>query len=185
MNKLVPIILAVGVAAACKKSDEAPAPPAPPTASPPTAAAPPSSMPPIDATNIASIAMGSKDHTTLVAAVKAADYVPSIANSGPLTVFAPTNAAFEKLPAGTVETLLKPEKQADLREILKYHVTTSVYEAKDLKEGMTLGMANGAKVTVHVVDGQVTVNDAKVLASIRASNGIVHVIDAVLLPPTP
>ena len=184
MNKLVPIILAVGVAAACKKTDKPQAQPAPTTA-PAPAAAPASSMPPLDPTNIASIAMGSKDHTTLVAAVKAADYVPSIANSGPLTVFAPTNAAFEKLPPGTVEALVKPDKQADLREILKYHVTTSVYETKDLKDGMTLGMANGAKVTVHVVDGQVTINDAKVLASIRASNGIVHVIDAVLLPPPP
>ncbi|MBK9035789.1 MAG: fasciclin domain-containing protein [Myxococcales bacterium] len=180
---VIPFALTLIPLAGCKKKDEAPAQP-PPAAAP--KAAPASSMPPLDPTNIASIAMGSKDHTTLVAAVKAADYVPSIANSGPLTVFAPTNAAFEKLPPGTVEGLVKPDKQADLREILKYHVTTSVYETKDLKDGMTLGMANGAKVTIHVgADGQVSVNDAKVLASIRASNGIVHVIDTVLLPPPP
>ncbi|MEZ4399999.1 MAG: fasciclin domain-containing protein [Kofleriaceae bacterium] len=177
---VVPVVLILMPVAACKQHEASPAP-----APAPAPAAPATSLPPLDPTNIASIAMGSKDHTTLVAAVKAADYVPSIANSGPLTVFAPTNAAFEKLPPGTVEALVKPDKQADLREILKYHVTTSVYETKDLKDGMTLGMANGAKVTIHVVDGQVTVNDAKVLTSIRASNGIVHVIDTVLLPPAP
>ncbi len=140
-------------------------------------------LPPLDPNNIVSIATGSKDHTTLVTALKAADYVTSVANPGPLTVFAPTNEAFAKLPAGTVESLVKPEKQADLREILKYHVTTSVYETKFLQDGQTLSMANGAKTTIHVKDGKVTINDANVVASIRASNGIVHVIDAVLLPP--
>ena len=130
-----------------------------------------------------SFAVASKDHTTLVAALKAADYVTAVANPGPLTVFAPTDAAFAKLPAGTVEALVKPEKQADLKEVLKYHATTSVWEAKDLKDGMTLGMSNGKKVTIKVVDGQIMVNDAKILASVRASNGVVHVIDTVLLPP--
>jgi len=139
--------------------------------------------PPLDPNNIVSIAAGSKDHSTLVAALKAADYVRSVANPGPLTVFAPTNDAFGKLPAGTVEGLLKPDKQADLKEIIKYHATTSVYEMKDLKDGQQLAMANGRKVTVHVKDGKVKINDANVVASIRASNGIVHVIDAVLLPP--
>ncbi len=182
MNKLVPIILAVGVAAACKKSDKPQAQPAPATAPAPTAAAP-SAPPPLDPTNIVSIAVASKDHTTLVAALRAADYVTAIANPGPLTVFAPTDAAFAKLPAGTVDALVKPEKQADLKEVLKYHATTSVWEAKDLKDGMTLGMSNGKKVTIKVVDGQIMVNDAKILASVRASNGVVHVIDTVLLPP--
>ncbi|MDO8348753.1 MAG: fasciclin domain-containing protein [Planctomycetota bacterium] len=115
--------------------------------------------------------------------LRAADFVSSVANPGPLTVFAPTNDAFGKLPAGTVESLCKPEKQADLREILKYHVAASVYEQKDLKDGMQLGMANGKKLTIHVTNGKVMVNDANVVASIRASNGIVHVVDAVLLPP--
>ena len=140
--------------------------------------------PPLDPNNIVSIAAGSKDHTTLVTALKAADYVRSVANPGPLTVFAPTNAAFDKLPAGTVEGLLKPEKQSDLKEIIKYHATTSVYDQAALKDGMQLAMANGKKVTIRVKDGKVTVNDANVVASIRASNGIVHIIDAVLLPPT-
>ena len=89
--------------------------------------------PPLDPNNIVSIATSSKDHTTLVAALQAADYVRSVANPGPLTVFAPTDAAFGKLPAGTVEGLVKPEKQADLREILKYHVAAAVYEEPALK----------------------------------------------------
>ena len=140
--------------------------------------------PPLDPNNIVSIAAGSKDHTTLVTALKAADYVRSVANPGPLTVFAPTNDAFAKLPAGTVEGLLKPEKQADLKEIIKYHATTSVYEQSSLKDGMQLAMANGKKVVVSAKDGKVQINGANVIASVRASNGIVHVIDAVLLPPT-
>lgn len=183
MQKLLSASLfAVVVLSGCKKK-EAAAPPAPAPVTAP-AAPPAPSTPPLDPNNIVSIAVGSKDHTTLVAALKAADYVTSIANPGPLTVFAPTNDAFAKLPPGTVEELVKPEKQADLKEILKYHATTSVYEAKDLKDGMSLGMANGAKVTIKVTaDGKITVNDANVLASIRASNGVVHVIDGVLLPP--
>ncbi len=140
--------------------------------------------PPLDPDNIVSIAVGSKDHSTLVAALQAADYVRSVANPGPLTVFAPTNAAFAKLPPGTVESLVKPERQSDLREILKYHVAPAVYEAGALKDGMVLGMANGKKVTFHRRDGKVMVNDATVVTSIRASNGIVHVIDGVLLPPS-
>lgn len=139
--------------------------------------------PPLDPNNIVSIAVASKDHTTLVTALKAADYVRSVANTGPLTVFAPTNAAFDKLPAGTVDTLLKPEKQADLKEIIKYHAAPSTYEQKDLKDGQQLAMANGKKVTIRIVDGKMTVNGANVLASVRASNGVVHVIDGVLLPP--
>lgn len=152
-------------------------------AAPAKSVTPQSNLPPLDPKNIVSIAVGSKDHTTLVTALKAADYVPSVANPGPLTVFAPTNAAFEKLPAGTVDGLLKPEKKDDLREVLKYHVTTSVYETKDMKDGDTLSMANGAKATLHVKDGKVTINEANVVASICASNGIVHVVDGVLLPP--
>jgi uncharacterized surface protein with fasciclin (FAS1) repeats len=177
-------LFTLAVISGCKK-DDAPAQKAPPAVAP-TAVAPKKVEVPLDPNNIVSIAVGSKDHTTLVAALKAADYVTSIANPGPLTVFAPTDAAFAKLPAGTVEELVKPEKQADLKEILKYHATTSVYEAKDLKDGMKLGMANGKPVMIKVgADGKITVNDANVVASIRASNGVVHVIDAVLLPPAP
>ncbi|MCC7382092.1 MAG: fasciclin domain-containing protein [Deltaproteobacteria bacterium] len=133
--------------------------------------------------DIVDVASGSKDHTTLVTAVKAADLVTVLRGSGPLTVFAPTNAAFDKLPKGTVEGLLKPDKKFDLEKILQYHVSTSVYETKDMKDGMTLGVANGGKVTFRVKDGKVTVNDANIVATIRASNGIIHVIDGVLLPP--
>lgn len=133
--------------------------------------------------DIVDVASGSKDHTTLVTAVKAADLVTVLRGSGPLTVFAPTNAAFDKLPKGTVEGLLKPDKKFDLEKILQYHVSTSVYETKDMKDGMTLGVANGGKVTFRVKDGKVMVNDANIVATIRASNGIIHVIDGVLLPP--
>lgn len=145
-----------------------------------------SELPPVDATNIVSIASNSKDHTTLVTALKAADYVRSVSNAGPFTVFAPTNAAFAKLPAGTVEGLLKPEKSDDLREVLKYHVTTSTYPVQQLKDGQILAMANGKKATVHVAaDNKVKINDATIIASVPASNGMVHVVDAVLLPPAP
>lgn len=160
-----------------------------PTAAPTPGNPPPtvrqdSAPPPLDPTNIVSIATASPDHKTLVAALKAADYVKSVANPGPLTVFAPTDAAFAKLPAGTVESLVQPAKQADLREILKYHVAASVYEVPSLKDGMQLGMANGKKVTIRVVDGKVKVNDATIVASVRGSNGVVHVVDTVLLPPS-
>lgn len=138
-----------------------------------------------DAKDIVDIAVGSPDHTTLVTAVKAADYVQSLKNPGPLTVFAPTNAAFAKLPAGTVEGLLKPDKQGDLQKLLQYHVTPATYELRWLKDGQVLGQANGGKVKIAVKNGKVTVNGANIVASIRASNGIVHVIDAVLLPPPP
>lgn len=136
-----------------------------------------------DVKDVVDIAVGSPDHTTLVAAVKAADYVQSLKNPGPLTVFASTNAAFAKLPKGTVEGLLRPEKKGDLEKLLQYHVTPSTYEVRWLKDGQTLGQANGAKIKIAVKNGKVTVNGANIVASIRASNGIVHVIDAVLLPP--
>ncbi|MBZ0238585.1 MAG: fasciclin domain-containing protein [Deltaproteobacteria bacterium] len=178
--------LALVVIAGCKKTQEQPA-PTQTSATAATAAAPAKSTPPpLDPNNIVSIAMASKDHTTLVAALEAADYVTAVANPGPLTVFAPTDDAFAKLPPGTVEELVKPAKQAELKEIVKYHATTSVYEAKDLKDGMSLGMSNGARVAIKVApDGTITVNDAKIVASVRASNGVVHVIDGVLLPPAP
>lgn len=142
-----------------------------------------SNLPPLHPNNIVSIAMGSEDHTTLVTALKAADYVTSVAASGPLTVFAPTDEAFAKLPPGTVEGLLEPENADQLREILKYHVTTSSLSAKSFRDGQTLGMANGAKATMHVDGDTISINDATVIASITASNGTLHIIDTVLLPP--
>ena len=119
----------------------------------------------------------------LVAALKAADYVTSVAASGPLTVFAPTNAAFAKLPEGTVENLVKPENVATLREILKYHVTTSAIQPEWFKEGQSLSMANGKKATMHVNGEELSLNDAKIIARIPAENGMLYVVDTVLLPP--
>lgn len=134
--------------------------------------------------DVVKVAMGSKDHTTLVAAVKQADLVTALSNAGPFTVFAPTNAAFEKLPAGTVEGLMKDEKKADLQDILQYHVTTSALKTDFLTDGMKIGMVNGGTVTVSVKDGKIMLNGtATIIASVPASNGIVHIIDAVLLPP--
>ncbi|MBX2906127.1 MAG: fasciclin domain-containing protein [Taibaiella sp.] len=134
--------------------------------------------------NIVQVASGSKDHTTLVAAVKAADLVNALSNAGPFTVFAPTNAAFEKLPAGTVENLLKPENKDALADVLQYHVTIGIYNAEQLTDGRSLGQVNGGNIKISNVDGKVMVNGtAAVIASIPTSNGIIHVIDGVLLQP--
>jgi len=132
--------------------------------------------------DVVKVAAGSPDHTTLVTAVKAASLVDVLSNAGPFTVFAPTNAAFDKLPAGTVEGLLKPEKKADLQDILQYHVAVAVYKPELLQDGQVINMANGGNVTIGIKDGKITVNGANVVATIPASNGIIHVVDAVLLP---
>lgn len=132
--------------------------------------------------DVVKIAVGSADHTTLVAALKAANLVNALANAGPFTVFAPTNAAFEKLPPGTVDDLLKPANADQLRNVLQHHVTTSVYAVADLTDGMTLSMADGQTVTIRKAGDEVTVEGAKVVASVRGSNGIVHVVDAVIVP---
>lgn len=136
------------------------------------------------AKDIVKVAIGSKDHTTLVSALKQADLVTSLSNAGPFTVFAPTNAAFDKLPAGTVEGLMKPEKKDDLQNILQYHVTLAAMKAESFTDGQVLGMVNGDNVTVSIKDGKVMLNNsALIVASVPASNGIIHVIDGVLLPP--
>ena len=135
--------------------------------------------------NVVGVAVGSADHSTLVAAVKAAELVDALSNAGPFTVFAPTNAAFDALPAGTVEGLLKPEKKSDLQDILQYHVAVGVFKSDMLRDGQTLGMVNGGNAKITVKDGKVMINDAAVVASVPASNGIVHVIDKVILPPAP
>ncbi len=132
--------------------------------------------------NVVQVAIASPEHTTLVAAVKAADLVNSLANAGPFTVFAPTNAAFAALPPGTVEGLLKPDKKEALADILQYHVAVGVYQPGNMKDGQSLGMVNGGSVTFHVKDGQVMINDAKILGTVVAANGLVCVIDKVLLP---
>ena len=134
--------------------------------------------------NAVQIAIGSKDHSTLVAAVKAADLVDVLSNTGPFTVFAPTNAAFNKLPAGTVEGLLKPEKKEDLTNILQYHVSVGVYKQDAFRDGQVIGQVNGDNITISRKNGKIMVNGtAEILAAIPASNGIVYVIDQVLLPP--
>lgn len=132
---------------------------------------------------VVQIAAGSADHTTLVTAVKAAELVDVLSNTGPFTVFAPTNAAFEKLPAGTVEGLLKPDQKSALANILEYHVYVGVIKTDMMRDGQVLNQVNLKNITLSVKDGKVMVNGkANILASIPASNGIIHVIDEVLLP---
>ena len=138
----------------------------------------------MSAKDVVKVAVSSKDHTTLVAALKQADLVTSLSNAGPFTVFAPTNAAFDKLPAGTVDGLMKDDKKESLQNILQYHVTLSAMKAESFTDGQVLGMVNGDNVTVNIKDGKVMLNNsATIIASIPASNGIIHVIDGVLLPP--
>ncbi|MCG1037042.1 fasciclin domain-containing protein [Polaribacter sargassicola] len=145
--------------------------------------------------NIVENAINSKDHTTLVAAVKAADLVDVLKSDGPFTVFAPTNKAFSMLPDGTVETLLKPENKMKLQTILKYHVVAGKWNAKDIlkliKKGNGKAMiktVSGGTITAWKKDGNVYISDenggkAKVtIADVNQSNGVIHVIDAVLLP---
>lgn len=133
--------------------------------------------------NVLDIAIGSENHTTLVAAVQAAELENALVNAGPLMVFAPTNEAFDALPEGTVETLLKPENKPALANILKYHVTPGKYSKDFLKKFKKLGQANNQDVQVEVKGEDVYIGGAKIIASVPAGNGIVHVIDKVMLPP--
>jgi len=134
--------------------------------------------------DVVRVAQASVDHTTLVAALKAAEYVDALSNAGPFTVFAPTNAAFNLLPAGTVESLLKPENKESLRNILEYHVAVGVYKLEYLHDGQTINEVNLDNVTIGIKDGKYTVNGANIIATVSASNGVVYVIDQVLLPTT-
>ena len=133
--------------------------------------------------NIVENAAGSADHTTLVAAVTAAGLGETLSGAGPFTVFAPTNAAFAALPAGAVDNLLKPEMKKDLTGVLTYHVVPGALKAADLKDGQKLKTVQGKELTVGVKDGKVTINGANVtIADVVSSNGVTHVIDAVLMP---
>ena len=134
--------------------------------------------------NVLQIAIGSPDHSTLVTAVQAAKLENVLVNAGPLMVFAPTNDAFDALPEGTVEDLLKPENKDALANILKYHVTPGKYTKEFLKNFKKLGQANDQSVPVEVKGDDVFVGGAKIIASVPAGNGIVHVVDKVILPPT-
>lgn len=137
------------------------------------------------AKDVVKVAAGSKDHTTLVAAVKQAELVDALSNAGPFTVFAPTNAAFEKLPKGTVEDLLKPENKEKLQDILQYHVYVGSLKTELMQDGQTLNEVNGGNITVSKKDDKVVLNNSvNIVASIPASNGIIHVVDGVLLPPS-
>lgn len=139
---------------------------------------------PVAAPNtVVDIAVGSADHTTLVAAVSAAGLVETLSGTGPFTVFAPTNAAFAALPAGTVDTLLKPESKDQLTGVLTYHVVSGNVMAADLSDGQIVKTLNGQDLTVSIKDGKVMINGANVIAAdLKGSNGVVHVLDAVLLP---
>ena len=145
--------------------------------------------------NIVQNAVNSKDHTTLVAAVKAAGLVDTLQSPGPFTVFAPTNEAFAKLPAGTVDTLLKPENKKTLTNVLTYHVVPGRLSAKDVMEKVRAGngkamlkTVEGEELTFAEKDGRLWIWDAKggsaqiTIRNVMQSNGVIHVIDTVLLP---
>ena len=145
--------------------------------------------------NIIENAVNSKDHTTLVAAVKAAGLVETLQGPGPFTVFAPTNAAFDKLPAGTVDTLLKPENKAMLTKVLTYHVVAGRMSAKDLMEAAKKGggkaklkTVEGEELTIEAKGNTLTIWDAKggvskvTIQNVFQSNGVIHVVDTVVMP---
>lgn len=140
--------------------------------------------------NIIENAVNSRDHTTLVAAVKAAGLVDTLAGKGPFTVFAPTNAAFNRLPRGTVDTLLKPQNKAALAKILTYHVVPERLAAPDLTDGRKLKTVEGEELTVKLDGSKVWLLDAKggkaavTIPDVAQSNGVIHVVDAVLMPAT-
>ncbi|MCX6338030.1 MAG: fasciclin domain-containing protein [Bacteroidetes bacterium] len=144
---------------------------------------------------VVDVAVGSKDHSTLVAAVKAADLVSTLQSAGPFTVFAPTNDAFAKLPKGTVETLLKPENKATLAKILTYHVVAGNLDAAavvkaitDGKGKVTIKTVSGGSLTASLKNGKVILTDEKggtatvTATDLKAGNGVVHVIDTVVMP---
>lgn len=185
-SRSLAVVLSALLLGACARQESAPA---AASARPESAAAAPAGGQAAVTDNesqkdIVKVAVGSAAHTTLVAAVKAADLVDVLANTGPFTVFAPTNDAFKKLPAGTVDNLLKPANKEALRDVLQYHVAVAVYRPDMLKDGMTLQMANGDNMKITVKDGKITLNGvATVVATVPAANGIVHVVDGVLTPP--
>ena len=145
--------------------------------------------------NIVENAVNSRDHTTLVAAVKAAGLVDTLMSAGPFTVFAPTNAAFDKLPAGTVDTLLKPENKGMLSSVLTYHVVAGTMTSTDIAAAIragggtaTLNTVQGGTLTGRMMGNKLVLTDAKggrstvTIANVMQSNGVIHVVDTVLLP---
>ena len=132
--------------------------------------------------NIVQTAATSKDHTTLVAAVKAAGLVDVLSNAGPFTVFAPTNAAFDKLPKGTVEGLLKTDKKDDLKNLLEYHTYVGNLKTDYMQDGQEYEQVNGGKIKITKKGDKTFVNGSEIVASITTANGMIHVINDVLLP---
>ena len=132
--------------------------------------------------NIVQTAVASPDHKTLVTALKAAEYVDALSNAGPFTVFAPTDAAFAKLPAGTIDDLLKPENKLKLQDILEYHVYVGLIRENMIQSEMNLNQVNGKNVKLAKTDAGITANGAKVLSAVPTSNGIIYIVDGVLLP---
>ena len=148
-----------------------------------------------DKSTIVAVAASNENFSTLVAAVKAAGLVETLNSEGPFTVFAPTNEAFDKLPKGTVESLLKTENKGTLTSILTYHVVAGKFMAKDVLKAIednngkfTITTVNGEKLVAHIMDGKVMLKDAKgnsstiVLTDVAASNGVIHAIDSVVMP---
>lgn len=134
--------------------------------------------------DVVDVAVGAGSFNTLVAAIKAAGLVEALKGKGPFTVFAPTDAAFAALPAGTLDDLLKPANKEKLKSILLYHVVPGKVMSSDLKGTVNAATLQGKNVTIIAAPGGVTVNGAKVVtADVAASNGVIHVIDAVILPP--
>jgi uncharacterized surface protein with fasciclin (FAS1) repeats len=180
-RRLAPVVSLSLLVAACSQQPERPA----PDAAPPLPAGQTAVVSQASQKTVARIAMDSPDHTTLVAALEAVGWLDALASPGPFTVFAPVNAAFDKLPPGTVETLLRPENAGQLRTILLHHVLATVYEPADLTDGTVLAMLAGGPATVQRVGDDVLVDGARVVAVVRGGNGIVYVVDSVLLPREP
>lgn len=133
--------------------------------------------------NILQVAISSADHSTLVAGVQAASLEDVLSNAGPLTVFAPNNAAFDKLPEGTLETLLKEENLPTLARIIKGHASPGSFTKEQMRDGQQMYMATGRYIKVEKQGDDVYVDGAKILGTVKASNGIVHVVDKVILEP--
>jgi uncharacterized surface protein with fasciclin (FAS1) repeats len=134
--------------------------------------------------DVIQVAMGSKDHSTLVAAIKQAELVEPLKKSGPFTVFAPTNAAFDKLPKGTLEDLMKPENKEKLADILQYHVSVGIYKEEMMQDGQSIGEVNSQNIKITKAGDKIKVNGtANIVGVVPASNGLIYVIDEVLLPP--
>jgi len=133
--------------------------------------------------NIVETAVQNGSFKTLVAAVTAAGLVETLSGTGPFTVFAPIDDAFSSLPEGTVESLVKPENKAQLTSILTFHVVSGKVMSTDLEDGMVAKTVNGASLTIHLKDGKVFINDAEVvIADVDTDNGVIHVINKVLIP---